>query len=74
MSVIIWCHLIDEEEEEDLAFEDDDGDADWGEDDDPDKLWCLCRQPYNNRQVVPAIPSHNLLQRLSLMSIFVGLT
>ncbi|RWS15162.1 death-inducer obliterator 1-like protein [Dinothrombium tinctorium] len=31
---------------------DDDHGSDWGSDDDPDKLWCICRQPHNNRFMI----------------------
>ncbi|RWS25974.1 death-inducer obliterator 1-like protein [Leptotrombidium deliense] len=31
---------------------DDDEGSEWGSDDDPDKLWCICRQPHNNRFMI----------------------
>ena len=26
--------------------------SDWGEEDDPDRLWCICRKPYNKRFMI----------------------
>ena len=26
-----------------------DEDASWASEDDPDRLWCICKQPHNNR-------------------------
>ena len=28
---------------------DDDDDDEWLEEDDPDRLWCVCRKPHDNR-------------------------
>ncbi|CAB3368135.1 Hypothetical predicted protein [Cloeon dipterum] len=39
----------DSEEEDD---DDDDGDEEWDSEDDPDKLWCICRKPHNNRFMI----------------------
>jgi PHD-finger len=38
-----------EEEEDD---EDSEGDDEWDSEDDPDKLWCICRKPHNNRFMI----------------------
>lgn len=38
----------DEEKNED----DIDSDASWNSEDDPDRLWCICRQPHNNRFMI----------------------
>lgn len=37
------------EEEDD---EDSEGDDEWDSEDDPDKLWCICRKPHNNRFMI----------------------
>ena len=44
-----WHCLGDDDDDDDDEFVDDEADADWDEADDPDKLWCICRKPYNNR-------------------------
>jgi len=28
------------------------GDESWNSEDDPEKLWCICRQPHNNRFMI----------------------
>lgn len=42
----------EEEEEEDAQDGDDESGEDWASDDDPEKLWCTCRQPHNNRFMI----------------------
>lgn len=47
----MWCCCYvadDEEEEEDPDYADDDDDEDF---EDPDQLYCICRQPHNQRSV-----------------------
>ena len=47
-----------EEEEGKKKEEDDDDDeesstdGDWNSEDDPDRLWCVCQQPHNNRFMI----------------------
>ncbi|XP_059480576.1 death-inducer obliterator 1 isoform X2 [Neocloeon triangulifer] len=31
---------------------DEEGDEEWDSEDDPDKLWCICRKPHNNRFMI----------------------
>ena len=33
-----------------------DSESDWGSEDDPDRLWCICRKPYANRYKLPSSP------------------
>lgn len=40
--------VTEEQEEEEEEMEDDDSD-DGGSSDDPDRLWCICQQPHNDR-------------------------
>lgn len=39
---------VEEEEEED----DDDSGESWASEDDPDRLWCICKRPHNNRFMI----------------------
>ena len=39
----------EEEEEEDVGGEEEEDSDGWQSEDDPEKLWCICRQPHNNR-------------------------
>lgn len=39
-------------EEKDDDSEDEDEDGDWNSEDDPDRLWCICKQPHNNRFMI----------------------
>ena len=36
----------DEDKDDDESSEEDDS---WASEDDPDRLWCTCQQPHNNR-------------------------
>lgn len=40
-----------EKEPMDLAQSEPESDSDesWNSEDDPDRLWCICKQPHNNR-------------------------
>lgn len=29
-----------------------DSDESWNSEDDPDRLWCICKQPHNNRYAI----------------------
>ncbi|XP_022106241.1 death-inducer obliterator 1-like isoform X2 [Acanthaster planci] len=52
-----WSELRSQDiEEGDLSSdgigEDDDNDSDWTSGDDPEKLWCICRKPHDNRFMI----------------------
>uniref|UniRef100_T1JA55 PHD-type domain-containing protein n=1 Tax=Strigamia maritima TaxID=126957 RepID=T1JA55_STRMM len=36
----------------DASFTDDPEDTDWCSEDDPDRLWCVCKQPHNDRFMI----------------------
>jgi hypothetical protein len=38
-------------EEPEESENDEDSEADWHSEDDPDRLWCICQQPHNNRYI-----------------------
>ena len=42
---------MEDEADGDENEDDDDGDSDgsWVSEDDPDRLWCICQQPHNNK-------------------------
>ncbi|KAF0295039.1 Death-inducer obliterator 1 [Amphibalanus amphitrite] len=42
----------EEEDEDDLGGEEEEDSDGWQSEDDPDKLWCICRQPHNNRFMI----------------------
>lgn len=42
----------EEEEEDDEEDEDDDEGDGWNSEDDPERLWCVCQQPHNNRFMI----------------------
>jgi len=42
----------DEEESQTDSEEAIDEDDEWNSDDDPDRLWCICKQKYNNRFMI----------------------
>ena len=53
----------EEEEEEETESGEEDNEED-EESDDPDKLWCICREPHDDRlalPLLPSTPSHTLL-------------
>ena len=39
----------EEEDEDPEGEEEEDASDGWQSEDDPEKLWCICRQPHNNR-------------------------
>lgn len=43
--------MIEPEMEQEIVHSDADSDSDesWNSEDDPDRLWCICKQPHNNR-------------------------
>ena len=41
----------DDDEEEDSEGETSD-DESWNSEDDPDRLWCICKKPHNNRFMI----------------------
>merc|ERR1711924_209586 len=42
----------DEYAEEEQVSEEDTSDADCNSEDDPERLWCICQQPHNNRFMI----------------------
>ncbi len=48
-----WSQLKNKEDG-DLSSDNngDDNDSDWTSDDDPEKLWCICRKPHDNRFMI----------------------
>ena len=42
----------DEDEEEEEENEDDSDSGSWVSEDDPDRLWCICQKPHNNRFMI----------------------
>ena len=48
----------EDEEGEKQSGEEEEEDSDgWQSEDDPDKLWCICRQPHNNRWALTGPPA-----------------
>lgn len=44
--------VIEQEMEQEIAQSEGDSESDdesWNSEDDPDRLWCICKQPHNNR-------------------------
>ena len=39
-------------EEDDSDGDDKESDGDWNSEDDPERLWCVCQQPHNNRFMI----------------------
>jgi len=39
--------FLDESDSSPVVEED--SESDWGSEDDPDRLWCICKKPYANR-------------------------
>ena len=42
----------EEEDEEDEDEEESDDDGSWASEDDPERLWCICKKPHNNRFMI----------------------
>ncbi|XP_013399494.1 death-inducer obliterator 1-like, partial [Lingula anatina] len=42
----------DEESEGGMSYEDDENDSDWGSEDDPERLWCICQKQHDNRFMI----------------------
>merc|ERR1719341_2695145 len=42
----------EEEEEEDEHGDESDDDGSWASEDDPERLWCICKKPHNNRFMI----------------------
>lgn len=44
--MVVINQVVMSEEEEDESMEEE------GEDDDPERLWCICQKPHNNRFMI----------------------
>ena len=42
----------EDEEEEDEDGDESDDDGSWASEDDPERLWCICKKPHNNRFMI----------------------